>query len=461
MPRVKSLSSPFSYFITTPKQLFIVALWVSILCVLVSVTSVNATVSDEAILHKVTPSEPVVSIASTLHWQNIEKKGENQPVYFHAWGGDAQINAYIQWVAQQVKAQYQIDLQHVKLSDTSEAVSRVLAEKSANNNTQGNVDLVWINGANFSTMAEHSLLLKGWADQLPNFKLTDPENNPAVTLDFGVPTLGMESPWGQASLTFYYDQLATSTPPQNLGELLTWTKQHPGRFGYPKPPAFLGLSFLKYALVVLHQDSLTVLKDKNVDKQSGDSYQDPLYAAATSENIDEVLQPLWAFLDELHPNLWRKGKHFMQTGVEMRRLVDDTELSLAFTFSGPEIPAAVKRYDLPQSIRSYAMADGSLSNTHFVGIPYNASHAAGAQLVANFLLSPQAQAYKQQAEVWGDKTVLIASTLTASQQNLFKTQTPHPSALAFNSITRTLSEPHPSWVEAITQGWKKRYGVTP
>ncbi len=461
MPRVKSLSSPFSYFITTPKQLFIVALWGSILCVLVSVTSVNATVPDEAILNEVTPSETVVSIASTLHWQNIEKKGENQPVYFHAWGGDAQINAYIQWVAKQVKAQYQIDLQHVKLSDTSEAVSRVLAEKSANNNTQGNVDLVWINGANFSTMAQHSLLLKGWADKLPNFKLTDPDNNPAVTLDFGVPTLGMESPWGQASLTFYYDQIATSTPPKNLGELLTWTKQHPGRFSYPKPPAFLGLSFLKYALVVLNQDSLAALKYKNVDKHHRDSYQDPLYAPATSENIEEVLQPLWAFLDELHPNLWRKGKHFMQTGVEMRRLVDDTELSLAFTFSGPEIPAAVKRYDLPQSIRSYAMSDGSLSNTHFVGIPYNASHGAGAQLVANFLLSPQAQAYKQQAEVWGDKTVLIASTLTALQQNLFKTQTPHPSALAFNSITRTLSEPHPSWVEAITQGWKKRYGVTP
>ena len=151
----------------------------------------------------------------------------------------------------------------------------------------------------------------------------------------------------------------------------------------------------------------------------------------------------------------------MQTGLEMRRLVDDTELSLAFTFSGHEIPDAVKRFDLPQSIRSYAMADGSLSNTHFVGIPYNASHAESAQLVANFLLSPEAQAYKQQAEVWGDKTVLIASTLTATQQNLFKTQTSHPSALSFNSITRTLSEPHPSWVEAITLGWQQRYGVAP
>jgi len=174
-----------------------------------------------------------------------------------------------------------------------------------------------------------------------------------------------------------------------------------------------------------------------------------------------VLKPLWTFLDKLHPYLWRKGKHFVQSGVEMRRLVGDTELSLAFTFSGPEIPAAVKRYDLPKSIRSYAMLDGSLSNTHFVGIPYNASHSESAQLVANFLLSPKAQAYKQQAKVWGDKTVLIASSLSTQQQELFITETPHPSALSFNSITRTISEPHPSWVQAITQGWFKRYGVTP
>ncbi len=422
-------------------------------CVLISLLYVL--IMNSAVAAEVHDNE------QSVQWKNIETQGVKQSVYFHAWGGDAQINAYIQWVAQQVKAKYQINLQHVKLSDTSEAVSRVLAEKSANNHSQGNVDLVWINGANFSTMAQHSLLLKGWADQLPNFKFTDPDNNPAVTLDFGVPTLGMESPWGQASMTFYYDRMATLTPPQNLNELVTWTQQNPGRFSYPKPPDFLGLSFLKYALVVLHQENLIASNGLQSKDQHDHSYQDALYAPATPENITEVLQPLWIFLDQLHPNLWRKGKHFMQTGLEMRRLVDDTELSLAFTFSGPEIPAAVKRFDLPQSIRSYAMADGSLSNTHFVGIPYNASHAESAQLVANFLLSPEAQAYKQQAEVWGDKTVLIASTLTATQQNLFKSQTSHPSALSFNSITRTLSEPHPSWVEAITLGWQQRYGVAP
>ena len=262
----------------------------------------------------------------------------------------------------------------------------------------------------------------------------------------------MEAPWGQASLTFYYDSLAidgtaNNTLPTTLDQLLSWSAQNPGRFSYPKPPDFLGMSFLKYALVMLHQ-------------QSDDTLKAQLNQPATAQNTAQVLNPLWDFLNKLHPTLWRGGKHFMQSGAQMRRLVGDTELSIAFTFSAPEVPAAVKRYDLPKSIRSYAMQDGSLSNTHFVAIPYNASHQQSAQLVANFLLSPEAQAQKQKAPIWGDKSVLIQSTLTPQQQALFKTTQPHPSALPLNSIKRTLSEPHPSWVNAIMEGWQARFGVS-
>ncbi len=395
-------------------------------------------------------TNPLTTDETLSEWQQVQKSGENQDVYFHAWGGDPQINAYIQWAAQALDDAYNINLVHVKLSDTSEAVSRVLAEKSANNDTQGSVDLIWINGANFASMSENSLLLKDWANNLPHFVLTDPKNNPSVTYDFGIPTKGMESPWGQASLTFYYDSLAIKQPPTTLFELASWTQQNPGRFSYPKPPDFLGMSFLKYALIMLHEQN---------DAQAGTNIQAQLNQPVSDTNKDIVLEPLWDFLDELHPSLWREGQQFLQSGAQMRRLVDDTELSLAFTFSGPEVSAAVQRYDLPLSIRSYAMRDGSLSNTHFVAIPYNARHTEAAQLVANFLLSPEAQAYKQDPNVWGDKSVLVSSTLTAEQQALFKTSQPHPSALSFDAIKRTVSEPHPSWVEAIIQGWQARYGV--
>lgn len=424
---------------TIPKKLSLYSSFILVLGICVGISASTAS----------TPT--AIDNKSTLQWQQTVQTGENQDVYFHTWGGDPQINAYIQWAAQAVDEKYNINLVHVKLSDTSEAVSRVLAEKSANNNDKGSVDLIWINGANFAAMSENKLLLKDWASTLPNFALTDPDNNPSVTLDFGIPTNGMEAPWGQASLTFYYDSLAMKKPPATLQQLSAWAEQNPGRFGYPKPPDFLGMSFLKYVLVMLHEQN---------DSKNGTNIKVELNQPVDAQNKDLILNPLWDFLDELHPTLWRKGEQFLQSGAQMRRLVDDTELSLAFTFSGPEIPAAVQRYDLPPSIRSYAMTDGSLSNTHFVAIPYNASHAAAAQLVANFLLSPEAQAHKQNPTVWGDKTVLVQSTLTAEQQALFKTNKPHPSTLPFDAIKRTVSEPHPSWVDAIMQGWQTRYGVS-
>src|SRR3546814_13191597 len=64
-------------------------------------------------------------------WPEILKVAEGQAVYWNAWGGDARVNAYIAWVGDQVKERYRITLHHVKLADTADAVSRVVAERAA------------------------------------------------------------------------------------------------------------------------------------------------------------------------------------------------------------------------------------------------------------------------------------------------------------------------------------------
>jgi putative thiamine transport system substrate-binding protein len=138
-------------------------------------------------------------------WQQTLNEARGESVYFYAWGGDPQVNRYLQWIAEQVDVKYGVKLEHVKLAQTSDAVSRVLAEVSAGNMSKGQVDLLWINGLNFATMAESNLLEASWVSLLPNFELTNPQQNPAMTIDFGVPTNGMEAPWGRAALTFYYD----------------------------------------------------------------------------------------------------------------------------------------------------------------------------------------------------------------------------------------------------------------
>lgn len=52
------------------------------------------------------------------------------------------------------------------------------------------------------------------------------------------------------------------------------------------------------------------------------------------------------------------------------------------------------------------MKGGSIYNTHFTAIPFNAPNKPGAMIMANFLLSFDAQYSKDKPENWGDFTVL-------------------------------------------------------
>ena len=82
-------------------------------------------------------------------WPDVLERAKGQTVYWNAWGGDERTNAFIAWVGDEVKRRYGVRVQQVKLKDTAEAVTRVVAEKSAGRNANGSVDLIWINGPNF------------------------------------------------------------------------------------------------------------------------------------------------------------------------------------------------------------------------------------------------------------------------------------------------------------------------
>ena len=372
-------------------------------------------------------------------WEAVLDEARGQTVYWYAWAGEQRANDYIDWVAGRVDEQFDITLTHVKVGDTSEAVSRVLAEKQAGNHHNGNVDLVWINGENFATMKANDLLFGPFAESLPNFALTHPEHNPEVVTDFTLPTEGYESPWGRAQITFYYDSNEVEAPPQDIHALRAWAEANPGRFTYPRIPDFTGSTFLKQAL--------TELTDEN----------EALSAPVEASDFAAITAPLWDYLDALHPHLWRSGRQFPATGPDMRSLMGNGELALAFTFTPSEPAAAVADFELPPSTRSYVPEGGTLGNVHFVTIPFNSPHKAGAMMVADFLLSPEAQAHKQDLAVWGDRTVLDVTRLNEESQAMFALNTSNPAMLPPGALQKTLPEPHPSWMTALQDAWLARY----
>lgn len=375
-------------------------------------------------------------------WRSVLTAARGQTVYFHAWGGETRINDYIAWAGAEAQKRFGITVQHVKVAETAAVVARVLAEKTAGRTEGGSVDLVWINGENFAAMKTAGLLRKSaWATALPNWRHVDVEGKPTVTNDFNLATEGLESPWGMAQLTFYADSARTPRPPATLDALVAFAAAHPGRFTYPQPPDFLGTTFLKQVLVT-----------RVGDKAALGRPLDPTEAEAR-------LKPVFETLEVLHPFLWRQGRAFPANVAALRRLFADGEIDIGFTFNPGDASTAIRSGELPATVRSFTLDGGTLGNTHFVAIPFNASAAAGAMVFADFLLSPEAQARKQDPNVWGDPTVLAVGTLDPPDRARFEALDLGPATLKPGELGPALPEPHPSWSTALAAAWARRYAA--
>lgn len=375
------------------------------------------------------------------NWDAVVEEARGETVYWNAWGGSDTINSFIAWIGDRVTQDYGVTLEHVKLSDTADAVSRVLAEKTAGKDDGGAVDMIWINGENFAAMKQQDLLFGPWVEQMPSWANVDVAGKPAVISDFTVPTDGLEAPWGMAQVVFYYDTERLDTPPTTMEALAAYAADNPGRFTYPQPPNFLGSTFLKQALIEFVPDA-SVLQSP---------VSDAVYDAATAE--------FWAFLDGLTPTLWRSGRAYPQNEARQIQLMADGEIDLAISFNPNEASNAIANGQLQPSVRSFVMDAGSIGNASFVAIPYNANAKAGAMVVANFMMSPEAQAMMQDPEVWGLGTVLDLTKLTGEDRARFDALELGIATLPPEKLGATLSEPHPSWMVRLEEDWTDRYGV--
>ena len=380
---------------------------------------------------------PMVSPALAAAWDAIEAEARGQTVYFNAWAGSDTINAYIAWAGVELKARYGVTLEHVKITDAAEVVRRVRDEVKAGT-AEGSVDLVWINGENFRAMKQDQLLFGPFAEDLPNFRFVDVDGKPTTRIDFAEATEGLESPWGMAQLTFFADGAKLAAPPASMMELLATATAKPGRITYPAPPDFHGTTFVKQALVETIAD------------------RDLLPLSINEADFEVATQPLWAFLDALHPHLWREGKQFPPSQAQVTQMMADGELLLSLTFNPNEPANLVAAGTLPPATVAWQHAGGTIGNTHFVAIPVNARAKAAAQVVANFLLSPEAQARKADLKVWGDPTVLDMAKLDAADAALFGGRTT-PGAVT--DPAPTIPEPHGSWVPLLEAAWLRRYGA--
>jgi putative thiamine transport system substrate-binding protein len=379
-----------------------------------------------------------IQTGQAADWQTVEADAKGQTVYFYAWGGSSKINQYIARWAQIAEERHDVKVEHVKVDDISVAIQGIQTAKRVGRSDQGSVDVMWINGENFARMKRDGLLGAPFVAHLPSSKAINLDD-PTIAADFSVPTDGLEAPWGRAQLVFIYDQSRLSQPPKSMDALLDYAKNNPGRVTYPEPPNFHGTTFLKQVLWETTEQ------------------QDWLKEPYSQERFKRVTAPMWAYLDALHPYLWRGGKEFPDSAEVMMDLFADGILDIALSFNPNDASQRILDGRFAPSVRTYIHNTGTVGNTHFLAIPFNADARAGALVWINLLLSSEAQAEKADPTVWGDPTVIDLSRLDSKGRELFDSLDLGPATLSVADRGIPLSEPHASWVEPLERAWKERY----
>lgn len=376
-----------------------------------------------------------------MSWAEIEDQARGGSVTWFMWGGADNINAYVSgYIADRLKAEYDITLTRVPITDAADIVNLILSEKEAGVTEAGSVDLLWINGENFRAMKAAGLAFCGYTGLLPNDALVD-WRNPAIANDFGVPVEGCEVPWNTVQFAFAADSAALPDPPADMAGLLAWIKANPGRFTYPAPPDFTGSAFVRH--VFIHAAG----------------GPDALLGPFDQAKFDATAAKTWAILNEIEPYLWREGRTYPTTITQLDELFANGEVAMSFNYDPAQFGLAVDAGTWPATTRSFGLGDGTLGNTNYTLIPFNSPNKAAAMVAENLLLSGEAQLEKARTDVWGASPAIDVARSAPEVQAGFAAITGHPSVIPAAELAKAaLPELQADWLTAIETGWQENVG---
>lgn len=379
------------------------------------------------------PQQSEVSILDK-DFAEILEEAKGSTVTFYGWGGSDQTNGWIDnYLTPAVKEAYDINVERVGMG-IDEILNILLNEKQAGKEN-GDIDVVWINGENFTTAMDNELLFGPFVDKLPNFQNLVDTTSLDVLYDFGKEINGYEAPYGKAQFVMEYNSDYITTPPTSAEELLEWAKQNPGKFTYAALPDFTASAFIRNILYELvgYEQFMTMEPDEEV--------------------VREAIQPLIDYLKELKPYLWNKGVTYPGDGALLENMFIDGEVWMNMSYNPFSAQGKIENDIYPDSVKTFIFDKGTIGNTHFVAIPANSDNKEGAMALINFILSVESQATKYVPSTWGDLPVVDNSKLTEEEKALFEVEIGEASLPQSELMDKRLPEMPANLVPIIEKIW--------
>lgn len=317
---------------------------------------------------------------------------ERQSVQFYMWGGDENINKYIdQTVAPYVLKEHDIELKRVAM-ETNDFMSKLQNEKAIGRK-EGSIDLIWINGAAFKQGKDNELLS---GDILSDVGNSQRFEQVLVETDSGESIDGLEIPWGKTSFAFQVNTENVKQPPMTIDELTAWVQKNPGRFTYPDAKDFTGNGFIRQLIYALNPGQIT--GDPSLEQR----------------------QNVYDYLSDIKPYLWREGKDYPKTLQQLDQMFGSKDVDFTMGFNERRALPFIENGTFDKSTRTLALNGEAITNAHYLTIPFNSPNKEKALLVIEALTNFPMQAEKLKSDVWGDGSVLAVDQLTADQQEKMK-----------------------------------------
>ncbi len=271
-------------------------------------------------------------------WADTLADARGQTVYWNAWGGDEQINAYIAWVGEQVQRalrrrarprqahRYRRGGRARGRREGGRADRGRLGRPDLDQRRELRRDEVAGSAVRAVRRAAAELPLRRHRRQAHDAgRLHDPDRRPGSALGHGAVRVPLRH--GEWS------------PSRRARSRRCWTG--------PRP--------IPAASPIRRRPTSSARPSSSRCWSSSTPDPEVLQRPAADADFAAVTAPLWHWLEAIRPYLWRRGATFPATGPALHQLLDDGEVDFSMAFNPAEASAAINAGRLPETVRTFIL----------------------------------------------------------------------------------------------------------
>lgn len=376
-------------------------------------------------------------------WAIIEESALGTQLNIYTTVSDDGIKAWLSGeVANRLMSQYEMTVS-VKRLEIEDVLATLDAERTSES-ADGSIDLLLLKDDDFTKLMNASYLYEEITGKLPNYGDKINTFDWDVQTEHGTPLEGYGIPYGREQLVLLFDEDVLETAPVTTEELQQFLAENKKVFTYADPTSDkTGAEF--YRSIVL---SMLSEEDRKM----------VIRGEVTSEELKVMVKPAIDYLMAIDPYLLKnQGKYFKrQSDIDAKFKAGELYFSMTRDFGGVEDMIDEELY--PDGAKSFILESGTISDTLYLAVPFNAANKSGALVALNDMLSFDHQLTMYDPKELGLLTIFDLGLLSEEDAMSFEDAPIKRSTMTVEALQAARYPEVPMSVQAMLNDiWKEHF----